>query len=133
MFWILAFATAAYAWTPLLMREESRFALGTAPPAEAVTATTPVTEDRPAPAIARPQPPAPRPTVTVRAQRGGRHRRIPEKVGAPARSDPAGPGRARAQVPPLGDWMLTRISYSAIGAGRLSELASTTVRRVLRP
>jgi EmrB/QacA subfamily drug resistance transporter len=133
LFWIMAFATAAYAWMPLLMREESRFALGAVPPAEAVTATTPISEDRPAPAIARPQPLAPRPAGVARAPRGGRHRRIPEKVGAPARSDPAGPGRARAQVPPLGDWVLTRISYSARGAGRLSELASTTVRRVLRP
>lgn len=135
MFWVLAFVTMAYAWTPLLMKEESRFALGVVKPAAPApeTVPVPVTEDEPVGAAARPAPPAPRPVGTAPTRPGGRHRRIPETVGAPARSDLSGPGRARAQVPPLGDWVLTRISHSAREAGRLSGLATTTVRRALRP
>lgn len=137
MFWVLAFVTMAYAWTPLLMREESRFALGAQP--QAKTAEAPravpdrVADEHPVPVPVHIEPRVPRPTGAAPTRSGGRHRRVPEKVGAPARSDLTGPGRARAQVQPLGDWVLTRISHSAREAGRLSELATTTVRRALRP
>src|SRR5581483_268440 len=155
MFWVLAFATAAYAWTPLLMKEESRYALGAAPAdagkprvekvrtAQPGTGTpaTPVPahrskQRRPEPAVTRPEPVGSgtgRPSRTAATPSGGRHRRVPERVGARGRSDASGPGRSLPQVPPLGDWVLTRISFSAREAGRLSELATTTVRRALRP
>jgi EmrB/QacA subfamily drug resistance transporter len=140
LFWVMALATAAYMWTPLLMSESSRFPLGTAPPSAPKPARERVVE--------RPEPTrAPVPALTPEA--AGRHRRrepVPvTAAGAPdspagrhrrslripvprppVRKDRTGPGRDR--VPQLGEWVLTRISDGARSAGRLPEYASTKLR-----
>jgi EmrB/QacA subfamily drug resistance transporter len=133
LFWVLTLATAAYVWTPMLMSEDSRFALGVKKPAAAPAA--PVAEDhRTVPATA-PRIPAQRgsaPNVPA-GGRHRRHRRTPEPVRPPVRSDPLGPRHSGSPVPQLRVWVLTRISHGARSAGRLPEIATTTIRRALRP